>query len=33
VGLSSVDALTIGHELGHKPDRVGRMFAEAVVRD
>jgi alkane 1-monooxygenase len=30
-GLSSVDALTIGHELGHKPDRFGRMFAEAAL--
>ncbi len=27
VGLSSVDALTVGHELGHKASRTARVFA------
>jgi alkane 1-monooxygenase len=30
-GLSSVDALTVGHELGHKSGRVARFFAHAAL--
>lgn len=30
-GLSSVDALTVGHELGHKPDPLPRFAAQAAL--